>query len=104
MNMRDKIAAVVRDYEHHAGHEQFVDAVTDAIIAALDTDALVRAALERTADMIAEYTTSQHVAHDIRVGIFPDQSPKREAMSDDIRALADDPEAMAAIMRKAGWS
>lgn len=52
--------------------------------AALDTDALVRAAIDRAAE------------HAWRVGC-----PISTAIS--VRALADDPEAMTAIMRKAGW-
>ena len=55
------------------------------------TDAEKRAfaaGIEAAAEFAENFTTAKHVAIDIKNGVFPDQSPTREAMASGIRALS----------------
>ena len=64
--------------------------MTDHLYTLADLDRVFDAALEAAAAMIAGYTTAHHISQDMKSGIFPSQSPKREAMAASIRALKDD--------------
>lgn len=44
-------------------------------------------AIEAAAALIENFTQAQHVAEDIKNGVFPRQSPEREAMASAIRAI-----------------
>lgn len=62
------------------------------ILSALDTthsQAIRDAALEEAAGVAENFTTANHVAQDIKVGVFPSQSPAREAIASAIRQLKD---------------
>ena len=65
-------------------------------------EALVKAALERAARGAELFTGAKHTAFDIEAGTFPKQSYLGDAIAAEIRALADDPEAVAQIIKKAG--
>lgn len=99
-DLRDKIAAVLDEYSVNVEEGQSLDYVADAILTALNPDAIVQAALEAAADHFAQIASKTPLGHE---NVQHGASTYNWLRSHEkfIRALAADPEARAKIIENA---
>jgi len=96
MTLAEAIAEVKRVYADVRGvdesdevrHTILAAVASDQLIPRTDAEQAVALAYQRAADEAGNFSTSQHVAHSIREGVFPEQTDIRCAIHDAILALA----------------